>query len=102
MTRPELLSGHIAKGLFIGAVAIAVESAVVAGLKQFVSPASLTGLDLFAVLPVAIGWGFWLAGIVAVASYLTFAFFFVSPLHSFRIADSDTEAPPQSRSRPRA
>ena len=55
-------------------------------------PVALTGLYLFAILPVAIGWGFWPAGVAAVASYLTFEFFFLPPIHSFAIADGEAAA----------
>ena len=44
---------------------------------------------LFAILPVAIGWGFWPAGVVAFASFLTFEYFFVPPIHSFAIAPAE-------------
>ena len=50
-------------------------------------PVGAEGLYLFAILPVAIGWGFWPAGVVAFASYLTFEYFFVPPIHSFAIAN---------------
>jgi K+-sensing histidine kinase KdpD len=79
-------------GLTMGAAAIAVVSGVIAALNQFVDPLGLTGLYLFAILPVAVGWGFGVAGIVALASFVTFAFFFIPPMHSFRIADSGTAA----------
>jgi signal transduction histidine kinase len=81
---------HKAKGLAIGAAALAAVSALIAAIKGAVNPVGLTGLYLFAILPVAIGWGFWLAGIVALASYVTFAYFFVEPAHSFDIAEADT------------
>ena len=55
-------------------------------------PVALTGLYLFAILPVAIRWGFWPAGVAAVASYLTFEFFFLPPIHSFAIADGEAAA----------
>jgi signal transduction histidine kinase len=89
MTGRAFASRHTAMGLIVGVAAIAVVSGVIAVLKQFVDPLGLTGLYLFAILPVAIGWGFWVAGIVAVASFLTFAFFISPPVHSLRIADSD-------------
>jgi signal transduction histidine kinase len=76
----------------MGAAAIAVVTGVIAVLRQFVDPLGLPGLYLFAILPVAIAGGLWLAGIVTLASFLTFEFFFVPPLHSFRIADPDTAA----------
>jgi signal transduction histidine kinase len=83
---------HPATGLLVGVAAIAAVSVLIAALKGVADPIGLTGLYFFAILPVAIGWGFLLAGIVAVASFLTFAYFFVSPIHSFRIAESDTAA----------
>ena len=83
---------HAATGLIVGAAAIAVVTGLIAVLKQFVEPLGLISLYLFAIFPVSIGWGFWVAGIVAVTSYLAFAFFFAAPLHSLRIADSDTAA----------
>ena len=79
-------------GLIVGAVAITAVSLLIAALKDSVNPVGLTGLYLFAILPVAVGWGFFIAGIVAVASYLTFAYFFIQPLHSFHAAESDTAA----------
>jgi signal transduction histidine kinase len=78
--------------LLIGAVGIAVVSAVIAVLKEAVSPVALTALYLFAILPVAIRAGFVAAGAVAVGAYLTFAYFFSEPIHSFHIAEADTAA----------
>jgi signal transduction histidine kinase len=78
--------------LLIGAVGIAAVSVAIALLKEAVSPDSLTALYLFAILPVAIRGGFVAAGVVAVGSYLTFAYFFGEPLHSFHLAESDTAA----------
>jgi signal transduction histidine kinase len=80
-----------AKGLVVGAVALAAVSALIAALKDTINPIGLTGLYLFAILPVAIGWGFWIAGIVALSSYLTFTYFFVEPVHTFEL-DADTGA----------
>jgi signal transduction histidine kinase len=79
-------------GIVTGAVAIAIVSAVIAVLKQWIDPVALTGLYLFAILPVAIVWGFWPAGLVALAAYLTFAFFFAPPVHHFAINEGDTAA----------
>ncbi len=79
-------------GLIVGAIAITAVSLLIAALKGSVNPLGLTGLYLFAILPVAVGWGFFIAGIVAVASYLTFAYFFTEPPHSFHVAESDTAA----------
>jgi K+-sensing histidine kinase KdpD len=55
-------------------------------------PVALTGLYLLAIFPVAIGWGFLVAGVVGVASFVTFALFFAPPLHSFHVVESDTGA----------
>jgi signal transduction histidine kinase len=81
-----------ATGLLVGAAAIVAVSLVIAVLKQFVNPLGLTSLYLFAILPVAIGWGFRVAGVVAVAALLTFAFFLRAPLRSLGTAESDTAA----------
>jgi signal transduction histidine kinase len=85
-------SRRLVNGLIVGAAAITVVSLVVDVLQRFVDPIGLTSLYLFAIFPVAIGWGFLAAGIVTVASFLTFAFFFGEPLHSFQIADRETAA----------
>jgi signal transduction histidine kinase len=82
----------MATGVAAGAVAIAAVTLVIAALKPVMDPASLTGLYLFAILPVAIGWGFWQATVVAVASFLTFDFFLVEPVHSFAFADGEAAA----------
>jgi signal transduction histidine kinase len=81
-----------ATGLVVGAAAIAIVSLLIGALKGSVDPHSLLGLYLFAIFPVAIGWGFWAAGIVTVGSLLTFTYFFSPPIHSFRIQEPDTAA----------
>jgi signal transduction histidine kinase len=65
---------------------------VIAAFDSAVEPVGLTGLYLLAIVPVAIGWGFLLGGVVALAAFLTFSFFFAPPTHSFRVADSETAA----------
>ena len=92
MTLRGFASRQTATGLLIGAAGIAAVSAAIALLEEVFPPVGVSGLYLLAIVPVAIRSGFALAGVVAVASYLTFAFFFVEPLHSFAIADSDTAA----------
>jgi K+-sensing histidine kinase KdpD len=81
-----------ATGVAAGALAIAAVTLVIGALQHVMDPATLTGLYLFAILPVAIGWGFWPASVAAVASYLTFEFFFLPPIHSFAIADGAAAA----------
>ena len=68
--------------------AVAAVTGLIAVLKPYVSVLSLGGLYVFAVLPVAIGWGIAYALPVAVASMLVFEFLFLPPLYSFAIADS--------------
>src|SRR4051812_43976584 len=79
-------------GLLVGAVGIVVVTGVIAALKNSVDPIGLTGLYLFAILPLAIFWGFAVAGIVTVAAYLAFAFFVTEPLYSLSVASGDTVA----------
>jgi signal transduction histidine kinase len=92
MTGRLFASRQRGTGLIVGAAAIAVVSGVIAVLDQHIDPAALTGLYLLAIFPVAIGWGFLVAGVVAVASFVTFGLFFAPPLHSFRAVESDTAA----------
>jgi signal transduction histidine kinase len=79
-------------GFVVGAFAIVAVTVAIGALKDVMDPAALTGLYLFAILPVAIGWGFWQAGVTGLASYLAFEFFFVAPVHSFAIADGEAAA----------
>jgi two-component system sensor histidine kinase KdpD len=60
----------------------------VALLHHYVPVLSLAVLYLLAVLPIAVIWGLPYALPVAVAGMLTFEFFFLPPVHTFRIADS--------------
>ena len=92
MTGHGLASRQTAVGLVVGAASVAVVNVVIGVLAPFIDPRGLGGLYFFAILPVAIGWDFWLAGLVAAASFLTFAYFFAPPLHSFEIARADTVA----------
>ena len=74
----------------VGTAAIAAVSLVIAAVDGLVDPVGLTALYLLAIVPVAIGWGFLLAGVVTVAAFLTYTFFFAPPVHSFHVADADT------------
>jgi signal transduction histidine kinase len=78
------------RAALVGIVATALVTAVIAVLKQFVDPIALTGLYLFAIVPLAIVRGFWIAGIVTVAAYLAFLFFIVDPVYSLAVASGDT------------
>jgi two-component system, OmpR family, sensor histidine kinase KdpD len=70
-------------------VAVAVATGAVFALKPVAPVLSLGTLYIFAVLEVAIVWGLpWAIG-VSVASMLTFNFFFLPPLHTFTLRDSE-------------
>jgi two-component system, OmpR family, sensor histidine kinase KdpD len=77
-------------------VRAAASSAAVAGvtgavfaLRPVAPVVSLGVLYLLAVLPVAVLWGLRYALPVALASMLAFNFFFLAPVHSFRLRDSE-------------
>ena len=74
----------------IGASAAAVAAVTVAifALRPFAPVLSLGALYVFAVLPVAIRFGFAYALPVSVASMLAFNFFFLPPVHSFSLHDA--------------
>lgn len=84
----RFLSQRALLGVLAGAALVAAVTGVVEALKGWVPVLSLGGLYVFAVLPVAIGWGLAFALPVAVVSMLAFEFFFLPPLYSFVIADS--------------
>ncbi|WP_372518063.1 sensor histidine kinase [Solirubrobacter ginsenosidimutans] len=88
-------AGRLARtttGVAVGALATTAVTLVITALTPSLDPWSLTGLYLFAVVPVAIGWGFGPAAVAAVASYLAFEYFFVPPVHSFAIARAEAIA----------
>ena len=58
-------------------------------IQRWVPVLSLGVLYVFAVLPVAVVWGLWLALPVSVASMLAFNWFFLPPVHTFTLADSE-------------
>jgi two-component system, OmpR family, sensor histidine kinase KdpD len=75
-------------GLVTSAVLVTVVSVAIELLKRHVPVLSLAVLYLFAVLPVAVVWGIYLAVVVSVASMLAFNFLFLPPLYTFTLADS--------------
>jgi two-component system sensor histidine kinase KdpD len=70
------------------AVAVILSTLVVWALTSIAPTLSLGVLYVFAVLPVAVVWGIRWALAVAVASMLAFNFFFLPPVHTFRLSDS--------------
>jgi len=69
--------------------ALTVVTGAVFALRPVAPTVSLGVLYLLAVLPVAVLWGLRYALPVAVASMLAFNFFFLEPVHSFRLRDSE-------------
>ena len=80
--RSELLVGTLAS-----AGAVALVTAAIALAKPYVPVLSLGVLYVFAVLPIAVGWGLALAIPVSVTSMLAFNWFYLPPTHTFALRD---------------
>jgi two-component system sensor histidine kinase KdpD len=76
-------------GIAFSALAVAAVTGAIAVLQTFAPVLSLGVLYVFAVLPVAIGWGLTYAVPVSIASMLAFNFFFLPPVHTFALAQSE-------------
>jgi K+-sensing histidine kinase KdpD len=76
-------------GLVFSALAVAAVTGAIFGLRTFAPVLSLGVLYVFAVLPVAIGWGLAYAVPVSIASMLAFNFFFLPPVHTLALSDSE-------------
>ncbi len=74
----------------VSVAAIAGITLIIAVLDDWVPVLGLSVLYLFVVLPVSIVWGMRFGIAAAVASMLTFNFFLLPPVHSFRISASGT------------
>ena len=68
--------------------AVAIVTGAIWLLEPHVPVLSLGVLYVFAVLPIAVAWGWRYAVPVAVASMLAFNFFFLPPTHTLTLADS--------------
>ena len=75
-------------GLGASVCAVAAVTGFVYLFRSSVPVLSLGVLYLFAVLPIAVVWGHGLSIPVALASMLTFNFFFLPPVHTFTLIDS--------------
>jgi two-component system, OmpR family, sensor histidine kinase KdpD len=69
--------------------ALSAVTGTIFALRPVAPVVSLGVLYLLAVLPVAIFWGHRYSLPVAVASMLAFNFFFLAPVHTFRLRDSE-------------
>jgi two-component system, OmpR family, sensor histidine kinase KdpD len=81
-TRRHLLAGSTS------VVVLVVITLAIGLLKSFVPVLSLGVLYVFAVLPIAVGFGLIYAGLVSIASMLAFNWFFLPPVHTFTLSDS--------------
>jgi two-component system, OmpR family, sensor histidine kinase KdpD len=79
---------HVA-ALLVSAALVAVVTGAVFALRGTAPVLSLGVLYLFAVLPVAVLFGTPYAVVVSVASMLAFNFFFLEPVHTFALRDSE-------------
>jgi two-component system sensor histidine kinase KdpD len=75
-------------GVAASVAAVAIVTAAIALLDDWVPVLSLGVLYLFAVLPIAVVWGTWYAIAVSVGSMIAFNFFFLAPTQTLTLADS--------------
>jgi two-component system, OmpR family, sensor histidine kinase KdpD len=83
--QPALRTGI---GLLVGAVLVVAVTGVIFGLREVAPVVSLGVLYLLAVLPAAM-FGLWVALPVSIASMLAFNYFFLEPVHTFRLRDTE-------------
>ena len=76
-------------GVLFSALAVVGVTGAVFGLRTVAPVLSLGVLYVFAVLPVAIGWGLAYAIPVSIASMLAFNYFFLPPVHTLALRDSE-------------
>jgi two-component system sensor histidine kinase KdpD len=76
-------------GVCASVAAVAAVTGAIFVFKLFVPVLSLGVLYLFAVLPIAVLFGLAYALPVSIASMLAFNFFFLPPVHTFSLADSE-------------
>ena len=80
---------HVLIGLVVGVGLVAAATGLVFALKPVAPVLSLGVLYLLAVLPAAILWGTWVALAVSFTSMLAFNFFFLQPVHTLRLRDTE-------------
>jgi two-component system, OmpR family, sensor histidine kinase KdpD len=73
----------------VSAAAVAAVTGAVFGLKAIAPVLGLSILYLLAVLPIAVLYGLWYALGVSIGSMLAFNFFFLPPLHTLALTDSE-------------
>ncbi len=75
-------------GLLVSVSAVAAVTGIVWLLEPHVPVRSLLVLYVLAILPVAVGWGTVLAAFTSILSAVCFAYFFLPPIHTLRLAGS--------------
>ncbi len=78
-----------ASGVAASAAAVGGVTGVVFALRPVAPPLSLGVIYLFAVLPVAVVWGLRYALPVSLASMLALNFFFLPPVHTLRLRETE-------------
>ena len=79
----------IVVGILASTGAVALVSVFIGVLDHWAPVLSLGSLYVFAVLPIAIGWGLAYALPVAVASMLAFNWLFLPPTHTFHLSEGE-------------
>ncbi|NEA30557.1 DUF4118 domain-containing protein [Streptomyces sp. SID13031] len=87
-TRLNLPIARWLRGVLTSVALVAAVSGVIALLEPALPPLSLLVLYLFAVMPVAVGWGARLAALTSLISVCVFAVLFLRTAGSFRIAEA--------------
>src|SRR5438093_3920174 len=82
------MRAHAAR-LVVSAAAVALVTGAIFALNYVAPLLSLGVLYIFAVLPIAVFYGLGYSLGVSIASMLAFNFFFLPPLHSFALTDSE-------------
>ena len=82
------MPSHRLLGAAAGIGGVAVVTAVIGLLDDWIPVLSLAVLYLFAVLPVAAAWGAVYGVATSILSMLAFNFFFLEPVHTLTLSDS--------------
>lgn len=85
----RLRGADIVVGVLASVGAVALVTALIGVLDQWMPVLSLGALYVFAVLLVSVVWGLAFALPVAVASMLAFNWFFLPPTHTFHLRDGE-------------
>jgi two-component system sensor histidine kinase KdpD len=80
---------RVVVGLLVGAALVAAATGVIFGLREVAPVLSLGVLYLLAIVPAAVLFGVWVALAVSVASMLAFNFFFLQPVHTLRLRETE-------------